>query len=351
MATATVRSRMTDRQRQILRLLARRITFIPIAMLGVISISFGIVHFLPGDPVVIMAGDYLTEAELDVVRAELGRDRPLGVQFRDYLTGVLQGDLGTSYFGEEDVRDEALRRLPGSMELVFMAFALALTLGLVQGSVAAYFRRRFPDTVVRWFVTLQQATPDFVFALLFIYVFFFLLGWAPAPTGRLEIMATRPPAVTNSLFIDAALAGEWATLRSAIAHAILPALSLMAVWAGPIARIHRGALATSLASNHVEYARACGLPERRVVYSAFVAARTPVLTYSAIIMAGLIGGGTIVELIFGWNGFSAWGVGAIFQRDLPVIQGFVLITGIWSILIYVLVDILVFTLDPRVKFS
>jgi len=342
---------LTDRQRQLVRLLTRRLAFIPVAMLGVITISFGIVHFLPGDPVVIMAGDFLTEAELDVVRAELGRDRPLGVQFRDYLGGVLSGDLGTSYFGGRDVREEAFRRLPGSMELVFLAFFLALLLGLIQGSIAAYFRRRLPDSIMRIVVTLQQATPDFVFALLFIYVFFFVLGWAPAPTGRLAIMSPRPPVVTNSLFIDSIIAAEWATLRSALAHAVLPALSLVAVWAGPIARIHRSALSSALSSNHVEYARACGLSERRVVYSAFVTARTPVLTYAAIIMAGLIGGGTIVELIFGWNGFSAWGVNAIFQRDLPVIQGFVLITGVWSILIYVLVDVLVFVLDPRVKFS
>ena len=175
---------------------AKRIALIPFSLLIVLSASFALINMLPGDVSLQIAGGFASEERVAEIRYELGLDQPLGERYADYLGDLVRGDLGESFFTGDPIRTEIATRLPSSLELIVPALLLAGLFGLFVGSVAAYFRGRLADRVTRVFMSLVQAVPDFLLALILIFVVFFLLGWAPSPIGRVDIIETAPPAVT-----------------------------------------------------------------------------------------------------------------------------------------------------------
>ena len=218
------------------------------------------------------------------------------------------------------------------------------------GGIAAYTRGKATERMSRVLITITQSVPDFLLGLILIYLVFFLLGWAPAPVGRLGISESKPDPITGFPLLDSALRGEWKILASLLHHMMLPVLALGFVYSAYFAKISRTTLAESLSSKQVEFARACGLSEWQVFRYAFVVARTPLLTYAAILLGTLLGGAAIVETIFSWRGLGQWALEAMLKVELPAIQGFVLVTGLSTLLIYLVLDIIVMILDPRVKF-
>lgn len=297
-----------------------------------------------------IAGGFATDERVAEIEEELGLDQPLLTRYTNYLGDLSNGDLGESFYTRRSVREEILERLPNSIELIVPALALAALLGLALGSVSAYFRQRMPERVMRLVITATQSVPDFLLALLLIYVVFFVLGWAPSPVGRLGIVENPPEPITNFLIVDSVLRGQWAILGSLMYHLMLPVLALGVVYSAYFAKTSRTALTSSLGSQQVEFARACGLPERQVFWYAFLAVRTPLLTYGAILLGSLLGGAAIVETIFSWRGLGQWALDAMLKLDLPAIQGFVLVVGLLTLLIYLLLDLVVLILDPRVSY-
>jgi peptide/nickel transport system permease protein len=197
--------------------------------------------------------------------------------------------------------------------------------------------------------SVLQSVPDFFLGLILIYVVFFLLGLAPSPSGRLDIVETPPPDRTGFLLIDSVVAGQWSTLRSVVAHLFLPVVTLGLVYAAYFAKTARSTVGKALGSQQVQFARAMGLPERTVVRYAFVEARTTLVTYSAVLFAALFGGETIVERIFAWGGLGTWALDGILKLDLPVVQGMVLVAGLITLVTYTALDIAVGLLDPRIS--
>lgn len=331
-------------------LIVRRILFVPVAVFIVISLAFGLINLTPGDPALVIAGDLATEDRVQEIRADLGLDRPLPERYLDYLHDlVVDRDLGNSFFTRRPVWDEITQRFPDTLELIVLGLTGAIVYGTLLGTLSAYFRRRWPDRLARLSVAVTQSIPDFFLGLLLIYVVFFLLGWAPVPVGRLGLLTGPPERVTGGVITDSIIAGDWALLKTALHHTMLPALTLALFYSSHFAKTTRAVLGRALASDQVEFARACGLPERTVIGYAFREARTPILTYSGILFAALFGGAAIVEIVFAWGGLGQWALDAILKLDVPSIQGFILVVGLLTIVIYLVLDLLVVFLDPRIQ--
>ncbi len=333
------------------KLIARRLLLLPVSLLVLATLSFGLVELMPGNPAVTVAGQFATPEEIAAIERQLGLDKPLAVRYVTYLGDAVRGDFGRSYFTGRPVLSELGSRLPATIEMVALALVVAGLLGLLLGTVSAYFRRRAADRVSRGIVTVMQSVPDFVLALTLVYFLFYLARVAPAPVGRIGLSSGRPPDVTGFLLIDTLIAGRPDMFGEALSHLMLPVLSLGIVYAAFFAKVTRSTMVPALNSPQVEFARATGLPEWRVVHYAFLAARTPILTYGAILFGTLVGGAAIVETIFSWQGAGQWALDSILKVDIPVIQGFVLAAGIITILLYLVLDVVVRLLDPRVRYE
>lgn len=332
-----------------IRYVLRRLVTVAVSLLVLITISFALVSLIPGDPARVVAGNFATPDQVDEIRHQLGLDQPLVQRYLDYLTGVLHGDLGTSLFTNTSVGHSMLIRLPNTLVILVPGLLLALLLGLVLGSIGAYLRWRFPDRLVGVYITVAQAIPEFVIGLILIYVLFYELGLAPAPIGIIASTETQPPKVTGSIVLDAMIAGDWSTLRSIAAHAMLPVLTLAIFLSTYFAKTVRTGMSQALRSQQIEFARACGLSPRMVFGYAISSVRGSLLTYLVILFGASLGGVAILEIVFSWPGIGNWSLQGIIKGDIPIIQGFVLVLGVSTLLLYVLLDVIVVLLDPRLK--
>lgn len=317
----------------------------------VVSLTFALVNMAPGDPARAIAGGLATEETIAEIRAELGLSEPLGTRYVTYLGQLIRFNLGTSFYTKQSVSSEIYQRLFDSLELIVMSLFVAVGLGLALGALGASRRGRFADHATRLVTSTLQSVPDFFLGLILIYFLFFKLRLTPAPVGRLGLMQTRPPRVTGGLLTDAALAADWTLFASGLRHAIMPVLALGLFYAAYFARTARAVMSSAFDSRQVEFARACGLPPRTVWMYAFREARTPILTYGAILFGVLIGGAAIVEIVFSWGGVGEWAVNRILSLDIPAVQGFVLVAGFITLLTYVVLDLLVAVLDPRITYE
>ncbi|MER5457581.1 ABC transporter permease [Micromonospora sp. NPDC002389] len=336
---------------RVLRYARRRILFLPVGLLSVIVLAFLLVNALPGNPAGVIAGPAASPTELAEIERRLGLDLPLWERFVTYLGNLVRGDLGASYYTDRPILDEILRFAPATLELVFLSLTLAALLGIGLGTLGAYRKGTVADRTSRFVVTTFQSIPDFFLALLLIYLLFYLAGWAPAPVGRLGLMDEPPPTVTGALLLDSLISGDMGTFRSAVAHSVLPVLTLGIYYSAYFARSTYASLVPALESKQVEFARASGLRERTVLAYAFRQARTPILTYGGILLAALLGGAAIIETIFSWGGFGEWAIDSILQLDIPAVQGFILAAGLGTLLAFTALDILVAALDPRVRYD
>lgn len=333
------------------RYLLNRLLLLPLGLFIVVSLTFALVNLTPGDPARAIAGGLADDATVAEIRSELGLDLPLGQRYVVYVSDLARGDLGTSFFTQRPITQEIWQRLPDSVELIVASLALATVLGLIIGGIGAYYRGRPADRASRLLTSAIQSIPDFFLGLVLIYFLFYLLGWAPPPVGRIGLMESRPPRITGAVLTDAVLAGDLQLARSALRHMVMPVLALGVFYSAYFAKTARAVLSGAFASRQIEFARACGLPPRTIWAYALRDARTPIMTYGAILFAVLIGGAAIVEIVFAWGGVGEWAVERILSLDIPAIQGFVLVAGMVTLLTYVVLDIIVAALDPRISYT
>jgi peptide/nickel transport system permease protein len=208
------------------------------------------------------------------------------------------------------------------------------------------------DHAVRVVTTAGVSLPAFFSGLMLVFLFYWLLEWAPSPIGRLDAFSTPPPHVTGFYLVDAALGGDAETWWAAAAQLALPALSLGLVTLAPIARMTRGAMLAALSSDFVRTARAAGLPERQVLWTyAFRNAALPVLTTLGMVFSFALGGAVLVEKVFAWPGIGSFALDALAMLDYAPVQGFVLTLGILYVLLNLAIDIVMVLADPRVRLS
>ncbi len=339
--------------KRFMRFLAQRIVLIPVSLFVVITLSFGIIELLPGDPALAILGEFATEESLQQVREELELDETIWVRYAHYLGRVVQGDLGESFFSGREITSEIARFLPNTIELVVVGLIVASVIGTLVGTLGAYFRGGAPDRFARLMITVFQSTPPFLLALLLIYFMFYLWGWAPAPVGRLPLTVTGVGGAGGGgwLLFGSLFSGNWSRFVTVLHHMLMPAITLGFVYAAYVGKTTRATMAQALASAQVEFARASGLPERKIIRYAFLQARTPILTYGLILFGALVGGAAIVEIVFSWRGVGEWALRAMLDVDAPAIQGFIIITGIITLTVYLVLDLIVLFLDPRVTYD
>jgi ABC-type dipeptide/oligopeptide/nickel transport system permease component len=329
--------------------IAKRLLFVIPQLLGIIVVSFALIKAIPGDPAVLMLGPLASQASVDALRAELGLDQPLVVQFWLYLNGLLHGNLGTSWQTTRPVFEDLLLRFPATLELITFGLLGALAIGIPLGIGSAYRRTSLLGRIGDFYGLAAGALPDFWLALVLIYVFYTTLGWAPAPMGRLDVIALPPPQVTGLYTIDSLIAGDWQTLRSAAANLALPVLTLSLINAGPILKMTQATMERMLNADFSRYAELSGLPGRIVVRQAFRNALPSVMTIVSVLYGFLIGGAVLVEIVFSWGGAGQYAVQGVLNSDLNPVMGFVIFAACFSLLFYLLVDLAYFMVDPRVR--
>jgi ABC-type dipeptide/oligopeptide/nickel transport system permease component len=335
-----------------LRLIALRSAAAVPNVIGVVVVTFVLTRMLPGDPAAYFAGPTATAASIEQTRRRLGLDRSLIEQFLLYLDGLSRGDLGTSLISGQPVLRDLAVRLPASFELTLLALLLALAVGLPLGMRAALRPGGAFDRLCSLVSTLGQAMPTFFLGLLLVFVFYYLLDWAPAPLGRLDSLMAPPPAITGFYVIDAALAPDLPLLASVLAQLALPVMTLALFGIGPLARMTRASLIEVLASDPVRTARALGLPRRKVLWSyAFRNALIPVLNTAGMVFSFLLGANVLVEKVFGWPGIGAYAIDALLASDFAPVQGFVIVMALFYVAVNLAIDIAAAIVDPRVSFD
>jgi peptide/nickel transport system permease protein len=330
-------------------LIGRRLLQSLPSVVGIVIISFVLTRALPGDPAVYFAGAMADEESIAEVRAALGLDRTLVEQFFIYAGNLLSGDLGLSLSTGRPVLEELLSRLPASLELTFMGLGLAVLIAVPLGVLAATRPGSWVDHLCRVLVTAGVSLPTFFTGLLLIYVFYYLLGWAPSPLGRLDIFYLSPPHVTGFYLIDSLIAGDAETFWAALRQLFLPAVTLGLFALAPIARMTRAAMLNALSSDYVRTARANGLTQTTVlVRYAFANASLPVLTTLGMVFSFLLGANVLVEKVFSWPGIGSFAIEALVASDYAAVQGFVLSMALLFVVVNLAIDLALALIDPRV---
>lgn len=332
-----------------LSFLLRRITVLIPTFFGVTLAAFFFIRMIPGDPILLMAGERgVSDARYAELAAQFGFVRPLYVQYFDYIVGLFQGDLGTSIVSKQPVLNEFFSLFPATIELSVCALFFAIIIGIPSGIIAAVKRGSLFDHGLMTVSLTGFSMPIFWWALLLIVFFSGYLGWTPV-SGRISVDYWVDD-VTGFLLIDALLSDEKGAFLSALHHLILPSIALGTIPMAVFARQTRSAMLEVLSEDYIKTARAKGLsPTKVVVKHALRNALIPVITVIGLSIGTLLAGAILTETIFSWPGIGKWMVDSVFRRDYPVIQaGLVLIAGIVMI-VNLIVDLCYGIIDPRIR--
>jgi dipeptide transport system permease protein len=333
-----------------LRQVAKRLASAIPSLIGVIIVTFVLTRVLPGDTASYFAGPAATPQAIAEVRTKLGLDRPLHEQFVRYVKDLVHGDFGNSLTTGQPVIRDIKARLPASAELTLLGLLVAIAIAVPLGILAAVRQGSLIDHACRVVATAGVSLPVFFTGLLLVYVFYFRLGWAPAPLGRLDVFYSAPNPVTGFYLIDSLIAHDGALFRAALAPLILPVATLAIFSLAPITRMTRAAMLAVLASDFVRTARANGLAPHRVILTyAFRNALLPVVTTLGMVFSFLLGANVLVEKVFAWPGIGSYAVEALIASDYAPVQGFVLVMAILYVLLNLAIDLLYGIIDPRVR--
>lgn len=335
--------------------LFRRLLILVPSFFGLTLLTFTLIRLIPGDPVEVMMGERNLDPALHAAALKrLGLDKPLYAQYFDYVSNLLQGNLGTSVVSQRSVWDEFKILFPATLELALMAMLIASVLGLIVGMIAAIKRGSIFDHGVMGISLTGYSMPIFWWGLLLIMLFSVRLSWTPV-SGRIDLLYDIQPH-TGFMLIDAWLAeradpglnqGAW---MNAVKHLILPSIVLATIPLAVIARMTRSSMLEVLREDYVRTARAKGLsPMRVVVVHALRNALIPVLTVIGLQVGTLMGGAVLTETIFSWPGVGKWLIDAISRRDYPVVQNGILLVALLVIVTNFAVDILYGIVNPRIR--
>jgi peptide/nickel transport system permease protein len=307
-----------------------------------------------GDPITAALGGRLTPAQLAERRAEAGYDRPVFVQYLDYLGGILRGDFGTTYTDNTPVTELLTQYGSATLELVLYAVAVALVFGVPLGMLAARTRDRWPDAVLRILAILGYATPVFFVGLLLKLVFSVQLGWLPV-AGRVsnsgELTMGKITNPTPFYLLDALRLGDFALVRDVLAHAVLPAIALGLLTGGVFLRLVRTNMIGTLEMPYVESARSRGVAEQRLTTRhALRPALIPIITVMGMQIAMMLGGAVLTETTFEWKGLGYILAEYMKARDYVAVQGIVMLLAVIVAVANFLVDVIAALIDPRVRY-
>tara|TARA_Y100000815_G_scaffold258860_1_gene268730 strand:- start:481 stop:1485 length:1005 start_codon:yes stop_codon:yes gene_type:complete len=332
-----------------IRFLLRKFGLLIPTFIGVSIIAFAFIRLLPGDPITLLAGERGVSAErYEALQAAYGFDKPIIVQYVNYLGDILQGDFGTSIVTKRPVLEEFMQLFPATLELSICAIILATAIGIPAGILAAVRRGSFTDQSIMGVALVGYSMPIFWWGLLLIILFSGVLQWTPV-SGRISLLYYFPQ-VTGFMLIDSLLSGQAGALKSAVSHLILPTIVLATIPLAVIARQTRSAMLEVLSEDYVRTARSKGLGPFRVIgLHALRNALIPVVTTIGLQVGVLLAGAILTESIFSWPGIGKWMVDSVFKRDYSVVQGGLLLIAGMIMLVNLLVDLVYGLINPRIR--
>ena len=332
-----------------LRFVLTRLGLVIPTFLGIILLTFVLIRLVPGDPVEVRVGERGISPERHAeLLHQMGLDRPLYVQFFDYVGGVLQGDLGVSVITQRPVMEEFLTLFPATVELAIFALIFSTLIGLPAGVLAAVKRGSVYDHVVMGTSLTGYSMPIFWWGLLLILFFSVDLGWTPVAKRLSDDYFVDE--VTGFMLIDTLLSDEKGSFLNALHHLILPTIVLGTVPLAVTARMTRSAMLEVLGEDYIRTARAKGLGVYRIVaIHALRNALVPVVTVIGLQVGTLMGGAILTESVFSWPGIGKWLVESISRRDYPALQGGVLVIAALVMATNLVVDLMYGLLNPRIR--
>ena len=337
---------------RILRYFRRRIIYVIPQFFGVLVIIFMIVRLVPGDPARLMAGTLVSPEGVELIRERMGLTGPVYLQFWKYLKNVFQGDLGKSWYTGNQVIDDIAAKLPATLELVILALvvtiAILVPIALKSISEGKSFVKKFAGRSLFIYGLTAGCFPDFWLGLILVLVFFAKLGWLPAPVGQLPIGVTCT-SITGVILIDSIITANWTALIAHLQLLILPVFVLVFVYGSGIMKITMVTATSIQKADFIGFAKVCALPAKKISGYIKRATYPATITMTALMFGFLIGGAVLVENVFSWGGLGQYAVQAVTNTDYAAIQGVVLILAIINIILYVLVDIIYFLVDPRIE--
>lgn len=341
----------------ITRYILKRFAVGSLQLLFLVIAVFFLIRLLPADPVSRFVGLNSSAEAYAQAERSLGLDRPIMTQLGHYLgllpsegPGILQGSLGTSWVTGSPVASEIAGALPVTIELLTFSFLAALLISVPVGMLAAIRPGGKADKGVFVYSLFAGSQPEFWWGLLFVYVFFFTLGVAPAPLGVMSPLTSAPPEVTGFLTLDSLIAGRWSVFVEILHHYMLPVATLVFILSGPIIKMVRQNMVRALTSDFVLYARCAGLPKRQVAFQALRAAMAPSITLIGILYGFMLGGAVLVESVFSLGGLGQYAIRSVLAFDYPAIQGVILVITAISLLVYLALDLIHAAIDPRVAY-
>lgn len=329
-------------------LVRRVLQSIPVVF-GLSVLIFTISRVIPGDPVRLALGPEASQQQVEALRAKMGLDQPLPLQYVDWLAGVVRGDWGMSLRTNNNVFNDIIARLPATFELVVVTLFFAVLLAIPFGVVAGTNKDRWQDHLSRITALFGVSMPRFWVAIVLQIIFVVSLGLLPL-SGRLSDGVAPPPAVTHLYLIDSLIAGQFGTFVDAAKHLILPAFALGLATLAQVMRLIRSDMIDEQRKDYVFAARAYGLPNNLIEYKYMLRnAFTSSLTVIGLAFGFLLGNAFLVEIVFAWPGMARYGVEAILYQDFNAIVGVTIVVGIGFVSANFIVDLLYGYLDPRVR--
>ncbi len=332
-----------------LRFIFGRLAVLIPTFIGVSIIAFSFIRLLPGDPVMLMSGERVMSPERHAqIMTDLGLDRPIYIQYFDYLVNLLHGDFGSSIVTKRAVLDDFLQLFPATVELSLCAIILAVALGVPAGVLAAVKRGTWLDQTLMGTALVGYSMPIFWWGLLLVIFFSGYLGWTPV-SGRISLMYFFPQ-VTGFMLIDSLISGQAGAFKSAVTYLILPTIVLATIPLAVIARQTRSAMLEVLGEDYVRTARSKGLSPFRVIgVHALRNALIPVVTTIGLQVGVLLAGAILTETIFSWPGIGKWMVDSVFKRDYQVVQGGLMLIAAVIMIVNLIVDVLYGFINPRIR--
>ncbi|WP_289137116.1 nickel ABC transporter permease [uncultured Brevibacillus sp.] len=293
-----------------------------LVVFGISVFTFALVHMIPGDPVRMMLGQKATQEQVEQVREQMGLNKPLVEQYATYVTGIVQGDFGTSLKTGQPVLKEITNRFPATVKIAVSAILIAIVVGIALGMVAAKYKDTIVDRAVLTLATLGVSIPGYWLGLLLMLLFAVKWKWFPIAGG------------------------------TGFKDLVLPAVTLGVYASTIICRLTRSGMLEVLSQDYIRSARAKGIDETIILFRhAFRNVMIPVVTVVGLQMASLLGGAVLIEQVFSWPGIGTLAIDAIFSRDFPMIQGTTLFMGIVYVSVNIVIDLLYGFIDPRIDVS
>ncbi len=329
---------------------ARRLFVMIPTLLGASLIMFLLTILIPGDPALLRLGAFATEEQLRNMREEMGLNKPPHERYIIYLWGLLRGDMGRSWRTGNLVLDDLKARFPASLELGLYSILLSILIGVPIGVLSAASKDSFLDYGGKVYGILGVAMPVFWLGLILVYLFYYKLGIAPPPTGRIGMLVSPPRHLTGLYLIDSLLTGNIEAFVSSFTHLLLPVITLAFIVGASIARMTYTSMRKVLVAQYILVGHAYGLSPQVLVYKfALKNALMPVITLIGLQIGFLIGGVVLVEVVFSLPGIGRYAVESLLVNDFAPVQGFVLIVLVVYLLVNLFADLLYGLVNPQVR--